>query len=193
MRPIIAPILIALLGAGVMGVGGIGTALTLENQDAFCASCHTEPESVYYQRSLKANASDLASYHTHKSTRCIDCHSGAGLLGRADGLRQGSRDLAKFLSGTFHRPAVTLNPLGDASCTKCHSNVLDRPAGRSGAGLGHYHFFLPQWRQIDSQAVQCVSCHSPHTIGLAGLKFMAQGKVGQLCDACHEALSGVIK
>ena len=152
MRRVVVSILIALAGVGVLAVSGIGIALALENQDAFCASCHTEPETMYFTRSIQSNASDLASYHTHKETHCIDCHSSAGMLGRADGLKQGTRDLATYLSGKYHSPAITLSPLGDSSCIKCHSDIFVRPPGRSQAGLGHYHYFLPQWQQNDSNA-----------------------------------------
>jgi predicted CXXCH cytochrome family protein len=36
-------------------------------------------------------------------------------------------------------------------------------------------------------------CHAPHSTALESLKFMNQGKVGQLCENCHDALSGVVK
>ncbi len=67
-----------LLAAG----GGVALGLNLENNDAFCASCHTEPESRYFQQSQDTSAPTLASFHTQKDVRCIDCHSGSGPLGR---------------------------------------------------------------------------------------------------------------
>lgn len=174
-------------------MSGVGIALALENNDAFCASCHTQPETTYVQRATQVRVSDLASYHTQKATRCIDCHSGAGMWGRAQGLQQGAHDLGNYLRGDFHSPAIITNPLSDESCVKCHAKIYERPAGAGKAGTNHYHFYLPQWRQADANAPRCLTCHAPHSTALESLKFMNQGKVGQLCESCHDALSGVVK
>ncbi len=193
MRRLAFAFIIASVGAVVLGIGGIGIALGLENQDAFCASCHTQPESIYVQRSSQARASDLASYHTKQKTNCIDCHSGSGMLGRADGLKQGLHDFMNFVRGNYHSPAVTTNPLGDDSCVKCHTKIYERPPGAGKAGTNHYHFYLPRWRQAEPSTPRCIACHAPHANGVESLKFMNQGKVGQLCENCHDALSGVVK
>ncbi|HEX9075935.1 MAG TPA: hypothetical protein VF932_09155, partial [Anaerolineae bacterium] len=185
-----------------LGVGGVGGSLLLENQDAFCASCHTQPEEKYYQQSLQAQATTLASFHVQKETRCIDCHSGGGALGRAQGLQQGLDDLMLYLSGTYKAPAITSNPLGDDSCVKCHPEVLVRgrrqpPSqiqspiqGREGRRMdGHYHVFLQRWQAADPRAGHCVNCHTSHTDGAADVGFMAQAPVQQVCDACHRGLN----
>lgn len=193
MRNMLFALIVGLVGAGTLAIVGIGIALTLENQDSFCASCHTQPESSYVQRSTFARASDLASFHTQNATRCIDCHSGADMFGRVEGLRQGAHDLANYLSGNYHAPAVTLNPLSDDACVKCHTKIYERPLGAGRAGTNHYHFYLPQWQQADPNAARCIACHAPHTNGVESLRFMQQGKVGLLCENCHDALSGVVK
>ena len=170
----------------------IAGALALENQDSFCASCHTEPEVTYFNRSQK-NPADLASFHAQNKTACIDCHSASGMFGRVRGLQQGARDLANFLVGAYHRPAITTNPLGDDSCVKCHADILGiARQGSNRAMNGHYHSYLPQWQALDIHAARCATCHSAHALGLTGLMFMAQGKVGKLCEDCHTALSGKI-
>lgn len=184
---------IVIVSASVFTVGGIGIALALENQDSFCASCHTQPETTYVQRSRQVHAADLAAYHTQKATACIDCHSGLGLLGRRLGLEQGAHDLVNYVRGEYHSPAITTNPLGDESCIKCHTKILEHPPGAGKAGTNHYHFYLPQWQQADANAPRCVNCHAPHTLGVESLKFMNQGQVGELCESCHDALSGVVK
>ena len=193
MRRVIVPIFIALMSIGVLTVSGVGIALALENNDAFCAACHTQPETTYVQRATQARASDLASFHTHAATRCIDCHSSAGALGRGQGLQQGARDLANYWRGSYHSPAITLNPLGDPACLQCHPKIYERPASAGKAGTNHYHFYLPQWHQADANAPRCAVCHAPHSTSLESLKFMNQGKVGQECEKCHDALSGVVK
>jgi nitrate/TMAO reductase-like tetraheme cytochrome c subunit len=71
------PVLGGIVALGViLAAGGFTFAASQETHDAFCASCHTQPESTFYQRSTAAQPMDLASYHTAQQTRCIDCHSG---------------------------------------------------------------------------------------------------------------------
>ncbi|MBI3741711.1 MAG: hypothetical protein HY257_08150 [Chloroflexi bacterium] len=193
MRRVLFGILFALIGASGLALAGIASALVLENQDSFCAACHTEPEVTFFQRASQEKKVDLAAYHTAEKTRCIDCHSGSGLFGRVKGLQQGAHDLLTFLSGNYHKPAITTNPLGDDACIKCHTNVEIRPPTASRTGTGHYHYFLPQWQMEDRAAAQCITCHPSHLVGIERLAFMPQGKVGETCDQCHTALSGKIK
>jgi predicted CXXCH cytochrome family protein len=144
--------------------------------------------------STQPKAVTLAAFHTPRRTACIDCHSGGGIFGRAEGLQQGAHDLAQFLSGTYHRPAITTNPLGDDSCVKCHANTIARAQRGGSRGMnGHFHFYLPQWQAVDTQAAHCTSCHPAHTRGLESLQFMAQGQVARLCEECHTALSGRVR
>ncbi len=191
MRKLVVLAILAFVGAIFSLVSGVGVSLALENQDAFCASCHTEPEVTYYQQSAQASPATLAAFHARKQTACINCHSGGGVLGRSEGLTQGAQDLASYLSGKYTSPAVTINPLSDDSCTQCHADVLAGAQNRGNRSTnGHYHFFLPRWQAIDSQAASCVTCHTAHTNGLDGLKFMNQGAVAHVCDDCHNALGG---
>src|SRR5574337_988643 len=171
MRKLPLALVIAVSVVGVLSVGGVATALTLENQDPFCASCHTQPELTYYQRSAQKDPVDLASFHTQKNARCIDCHSGGGVFGRGEGLQQGAHDLITYALGTYHHPAVTMNPLGDDLCIKCHADVVQRSRrGGSRSTNGHYHFFLPRWQAVDSNAARCTTCHTAHSPHLASLQ-----------------------
>lgn len=174
----------------------IGSASALENLDPFCASCHTEPESEYFDRSLRL-PSDLASTHARSEVRCIDCHSGRGIAGRAGSLRQGASDLAAFIYGGYASPAVTTNPVGDAGCTKCHrqpSAVANLSAAVEGISSSHYHYreYTAEWghRQPDPRE-SCVMCHPGHLLGIAEEAAFAPGYPAEtVCDACHAALSG---
>ncbi len=192
------PLLILLLGAPLIFIVfpslGIAGAIALENRDDFCASCHTEPEVSYYQRSL-GPGSDLASAHASSDVRCIDCHSGAGLPGRWLSIRQGAQDLAAYLSGDYRQPAETQNPLGDRVCLKCHLPV-DMAAGASSADLSssHYHLaaYLGEWlaREPDRRGV-CARCHLSHRQGgNASLHFTLSAVSSAACERCHQALSG---
>jgi len=190
-------IIVAVISLVVLLFGGAGVSLALENQDSFCASCHTEPETRYYQQSLATDPKTLAAFHTEEGmdgVACIDCHSGGGTFGRVEGLVQGADDLIRYVSGNYSHPATTQNPLTDDSCLKCHDWVLDpNQSGSNQSKNGHYHVYLPKWHAADRNAARCVSCHTAHTNGLVSLRFMSQGKVGQLCEDCHTALSGKVK
>ncbi len=178
---------ISLAGIGVLALlvagGGVTFALNLENHDSFCASCHTEPESRYYQQSLDNSAPTLASFHTEKGVHCIDCHSAGGPFGRLAGLSQGNRDLIAYISGRYHNPAITLNKLGDGSCTKCHSGVE-----AIGGFNNHFHLFLPRWQAINAQAGRCVDCHTSHPVAASAQAYLDVPTVQAACEGCHAVL-----
>lgn len=96
------PLIIAGVGAVLLISATFTAAVQLENRDAFCASCHTEPESEYYSRTL-IQPSNLASFHAQsiENVRCIDCHSTMGISGRINSLSLGASDLITYLSGNY--------------------------------------------------------------------------------------------
>ncbi len=167
----------------ILGTGGTAYALNQENHDDFCASCHTQPETKYYQQSQEPNAATLAAFHTQKNVRCIDCHSGGGPLGRMQGLTQGAQDLLSFYSGNYHNPAITTSKLGDESCSKCHGEVF-RAAGIN----NHFHQFLPRWQAVDANAAHCVDCHTGHGAGDTTQQYMIVANAEQVCQGCHSVL-----
>src|SRR6266545_3902934 len=103
----------------VFTTGGFTFAASQEAHDSFCASCHTQPETTFFERSTAGQAVDLASFHSTQNTRCIDCHSGQGVLGRVQAELMGARNAAKWYSGTAVQPAVLSFPISDQSCLKC--------------------------------------------------------------------------
>lgn len=168
-----------------VAAGGTAYAIHQENRDAFCASCHTEPESKYYQQSQDKAALTLASFHTQKLVRCIDCHSGGGPFGRVEGLMQGTHDLAAYYSGNYHKPAITQNKLGDDSCTKCHEQVTN------GGGFdNHFHSLLLRWQSMNSNAAHCVDCHAAHPDGHQAQGYLAITTVQAVCQQCHATFRG---
>lgn len=166
----------------MLATGVFFTAAHLEENDAFCASCHSEPETTYFQRT-QTDRVDLASAHHAESVRCIDCHSGPGVTGRASAILLGATDLAKFVTGQAQQPAPLLQPIPDANCIKCHSDVaLARSFNE------HFHTFLSQWQAMDSAADTCVSCHSAHTTdGSVAIGFLEQERTLNVCQHCHSA------
>ncbi len=158
-------------------------AMQFENRDGFCASCHTEGEMTFFKRSLSSVAVDLASFHAMQgATRCIDCHSGPGLIGRYVTLTYGASDLVSYFRGHYAQPAVQDTPLGDGNCTKCHADIFSNQDFNN-----HFHAFLPRWQSLDpANAARCVDCHLSHdTTNDAGAVFLDQGATAPICQKCH--------
>ncbi|RMF33279.1 MAG: hypothetical protein D6759_07190 [Chloroflexi bacterium] len=153
----------------------------LENNDHFCARCHTEPESTYVSRTEQP-AVDLASAHAAKAVKCIQCHSGAGTEGRLRAMMLGARDLTAYLGHHYPQPATLTHPITDAHCLKCHQDVL-----RTRTFENHFHALLPQWHQVaPSSAATCVSCHTAHTTdGDPRLGWLNKARTVARCNACH--------
>jgi hypothetical protein len=176
---------VAAVACFLVAGGGFLYAAHLEDNDTFCASCHTQPESTYVQRT-QAGAVDLASSHHAKDTpvRCIDCHSSPGLMGRVSAVSLGAQDAFKFVSGTAQQPAPQTVPIPDSTCLNCHQ---DTPNVRSFDH--HFHRFLARWQAQDANAATCVTCHTAHTTdGDSTIGFLQQQRTTEQCSNCHMAL-----
>lgn len=182
------------IGAALI-VGGLGVfgVARLEENDAFCASCHTEPETTYVARAAEVRFGapvDLASAHVHvpEAVRCIDCHSDEGVRGRLGAMTLGARDAFLWASGAARQPSVTTFPLGDGHCLKCHAPVLEDESFD-----GHFHRLMPRWREIAAEQgalyAGCVGCHSSHTTdGATQAAWVRQQRAARICDQCHLAM-----
>lgn len=170
-------------GAAAIGLvvfGGGAFTMHMEGNDSFCASCHTQPETAYVERS-QASMVDLASAHTVENVACIECHSGAGLTGRAGAILEGANNAARFVVGQYHSPAAMTKRLDDANCLKCHAEVTatNEPAR-------HYHFYLAGWLQAQPDAGGCASCHLAHvTGGQVETDFVHEVSTQIVCEQCH--------
>ncbi len=185
----------AMFGGVMLAGGGLAVAAHQEEDDRFCASCHTQPESTYFERSIAAATVDLATAHKHKNIRCIDCHSGEGLQGRVTAELMGASNALKWYTGTATQPAPLLYPVEDSHCVKCHVEVLTESHDTSiktrlFGPKGHYHSYLTQWKETDSQAANCVSCHFGHALGgTTKTTWIVTNEINKQCDACHKALN----
>ena len=194
---------VAVIALGVIfTVGGFTFAATQEQHDSFCSSCHSQPESTFYQRSTASQPSDMASFHTAQETKCIDCHSGVGMQGRISAELMGARNALFWYTGTAKQPAPVTIPIGDANCLKCHQDVVQRGftpkeqitvAGGGGRGRegrnNHWHEMLTRWQSASPTAATCTSCHNGHNSGgTAQTGFMVDQTVQVQCDACHQVL-----
>ncbi|MFN8457930.1 MAG: cytochrome c3 family protein [Anaerolineae bacterium] len=173
------------LGLVLFSGGGLLYAAHLEDENAFCASCHTQPESSYYERTQQAAPVDLASAHNRKDVLCIECHSGVGVKGRLEAMKVGAGDLEAYLTGNYHKPAIITVPIADSNCLKCHADV---PATTK--FNRHFHAFLPKWQSLDPQAATCVDCHQAHaTGGQAEQDFLQETPTTKVCQQCHNFAS----
>ena len=163
------------------------TAMQFENHNSFCASCHTEGEQTFYDRSVATMAVDLASAHDIQGqARCIDCHTGPGIIGRYIGLTAGATDLISYYSGNYPQPAVLEEPYPDANCLKCHAGISQRQDFNN-----HFHVFLPRWQAVDKNAATCVSCHLSHdNTGDAKISFLNEQTTVRVCQQCHAIAGG---
>jgi hypothetical protein len=201
--PILPAVLIALAAAVLLTAGGFGFAATQETHDSFCASCHSQPEATFFQRSTAAQPVDLASFHTTQNVQCIGCHAGPGISGRMAAEMLGARNAMKWYTGTAVQPAPLTVAIKDKNCLKCHQEVTQRnftpkenlsaPGGRGEGGEGgrnnHWHTFLARWQAADPNAATCVSCHPGHTTdGNPQNGFMNPQTVQAVCEACHRVL-----
>lgn len=170
----------------VLGAATVATAMSFENHDDFCASCHSEPESAFFARESAAST-DLASFHSTKQVNCIDCHSGVGLIpGRIESFLLGTKDLIAWKLGRATQPAVHTAPIADVNCLKCHTTLLQQQDMNN-----HFHIFLSRWQARDKKAATCVSCHQSHTTdGEASLGFLNRTATTNVCQACHSVLGG---
>jgi hypothetical protein len=144
-------------------LGGVGfvTASVLEDHDSFCITCHTVPETTYYNRAYMSldnpagTVPDLASAHYQLSKihnkpdfGCINCHHGDGsLVQRVSTIALGGRDMLIFISGrenpAIEKTVIAEGFLPNASCTACHADTLLRLQGID----NHFHNYLPQAKE----------------------------------------------
>jgi nitrate/TMAO reductase-like tetraheme cytochrome c subunit len=187
----------------VLAAGGFVFAANQESHDPFCGSCHTQRESTFLQRSTAAQPVDLASYHTSQQTRCIDCHSGPGIVGRIEAELLGAHNAISLYTHTAVQPARLTVPIRDANCLKCHQAVTQRGytpqiavsipglggQGEREARTNHWHENLARWQIASSTAGTCTSCHPGHlTDGTAQTGFENGQTTNAVCQACHRVL-----
>ncbi len=108
----------------------------LEDRPGFCLSCH---EMAFFGKTWRD--SGAAKHHG----RCIDCHSGAGVLGALSAQMTGIVELNKHFLG-HPRPARDYAPgiVPNDNCIKCHVHGYLRAA--------HKNF--------DARSHECAYCHN---------------------------------
>ena len=182
-------LLLGLVLVGLGGVVGTGVGLALEENDAFCTACHTEPEVTYYQRAVAAQTAppvDLAAAHARleRPLNCIACHSGVTLPERLATLYSlGVRDTVKWLTGRYNRPGRTEHPIPNKNCDRCHQDTL--------MDTGFENHFHSDLLDPEAPSILCVACHLSHDeSGDPRKNFIREVVVFVSCNECHRVMGG---
>jgi nitrate/TMAO reductase-like tetraheme cytochrome c subunit len=188
---------IAALAAGVLGasLGAAGWAVTdrLEQDDDFCNACHVSTEVPLHagiRRDYDARPpASLAGRHAQAGVaerddgrfRCIDCHGGKSLLGRARVKALAAKDALVYLSGRFEEPEQMRWPLWDEDCLACHASF--EATGDDVWGASRFHGLAVHNARL---GVNCVECHFAHDAGGdPGAFFLHAKSVRAQCARCH--------
>jgi predicted CXXCH cytochrome family protein len=200
-------IVIALLGVVVvLGLGGAIGGTILEERDDFCITCHTKPESTYYDRTRQALkdataaadlqnlikqrvAIDLAGQHyiVTGTMSCIACHGGTRNVGdRIESLALGAKDSVVYFLGRADQTiekATTGDPaLIDRACVACHIAQLVTITFDN-----HFHVKLPQtWNLLQSGVQPIVPADTPNALTNARTKPELL-ETSLTCLSCHQA------
>ena len=188
-----------------LAIATVAAALKVEEQDRFCASCHSQPETTFVEQAqaLKQMSVTLAAYHAKPQewknhpqvllsltnallatdiapVRCIDCHGGVGLAGRIQTLTLAAEDATLWYSGRAIQPAILSHPISDQVCLSCHATVRDTPGFDN-----HFHSYL---KDPKAPTLACTGCHIAHETSSAATNFIERPFVAQPCASCHIAL-----
>ncbi|EQD24780.1 MAG: NapC/NirT family cytochrome c [Nitrospirae bacterium] len=120
------------LGGTLASLGG----RALEERPGFCQSCH---EMDFFGKTWQE--SGAAKHHG----RCIDCHSGPGIIGAVSAQMTGIVELGIHFLG-HPRPALSYGPgiVPNENCLKCHVHGYLRAAHRD----------------FDARSHECAYCHN---------------------------------
>jgi nitrate/TMAO reductase-like tetraheme cytochrome c subunit len=165
----------------------------LERNDAFCVSCHLRDGSPLHRGKREGferrPAASLAAAHgvagvrgrSDPALRCIDCHGGTGLAGRARVKLLSAKDAFWYATGRFEEPERMRWPLWDEDCRKCHADL-----GEGGAAPGAAPAFHALAVHNAELGVDCVACHLAHDeSALPDHHFLVPDVVRARCAECH--------
>ena len=169
----------------LVAVAGSVSFVSYQEQDnRFCISCHTQPETEYfnrYERAVATNfADDLASFHHRKKeVRCIDCHVGEGMGGRTTVVAMAGWNAFKHFTGLAQQPAIIIVPLQNQACAKCHDAELRKPGFEN-----HFHNKYFDVKEI-TPFILCTDCHLSHRPGDERTEFQFRDAILPKCEYCH--------
>ena len=189
-------------GIWLLGFVGLGAAWfgsdALEARNDFCNACHL-PSGDVLHGSIRAGfdagpLEGLAGVHgaapvgtSERAFRCIDCHGGVGVVGRAKVKLLAARDALVWLGGDFDEPDHMQYPLGEADCRRCHEG-FDEVTGDESL---RFHALAVHNADL---GVDCVECHTVHDGGDdAATFFLDAPGVRRQCGRCHSEFQEGVK
>jgi len=165
----------------------------LERRNDFCNACHLEPDMplhIQVRRDFDASPPlSLAGLHggarvegrADAAFRCIDCHGGTGLAGRARVKALAAKDAFWYALGRFEEPDGMRWPLWDEDCGKCHAS-FDEAEPESWQSPRFHQLAI---HNVDL-GVDCVECHRTHDPGgNPDASFLHADLVRSQCALCH--------
>jgi hypothetical protein len=188
----------------VMGLGSAATVSRVEENNRFCASCHTPLETLYVDQAARAGPEDspnLAAYHYAATVQrddgaasivnCVACHRGDNGPGhRAVALALGAINTIQWLLGDDGSNAAgkrRFDRLPSAGCSRCHDDALAEQGFEN-----HFHFYLAEYNadpvtrgDVAANALLCNDCHVSHQNIPQKLDFLADEIVFPACTRCH--------
>jgi nitrate/TMAO reductase-like tetraheme cytochrome c subunit len=194
--------LAVVIAGGLMAVGGwVGTD-RLEQDNDFCNACHLDgwlsgtPLHLEHRRDLDARpplslaAAHAAAGHRERpddpAFRCIDCHGGVGLVGRARVKVLAAKDAFWWVVGRFEEPDGMHWPLLEQDCRQCHPD-FETKAGEFEDPA--FHDLPVHNRRL---GVECVECHLAHETDVDRDRWhLAPDLVREQCARCHSELAGL--
>ena len=193
----VASALAVVLAATVLVATGWIVTDRLEQDDDFCNACHLPdgaPLHIRLRRDFDGRPPvTLASQHAGQRVssraddpafRCIDCHGGVGLVGRARVKALAARDTVVWLTGHFEEPRGMRHPLRDGDCLQCHPSFEEK---QTGFGDPAFHDLSVHNVEL---GVACVECHLSHVRdGNEDAFFLHAASVRRQCARCHSAFS----
>lgn len=165
----------------------------VERDNDFCNACHLPDGGGPLHLSIRTDfdarpPASLAALHARairadavpaEPARCIDCHGGVGLAGKARVKLLAARDSLVWLTGDFDEPDHMSTPLLDADCLQCHP-AFDETA--SGLPRPRFHELEVHNRELGAG---CVACHLSHEAGDPDFHFLDLAHVRGQCASCH--------
>jgi len=164
-----------------------------EQDNDFCNACHLDSGAALHlgvRRGFDVRPpATLSAAHgaarqparADGAFRCIDCHGGHSLLGRARVKALAAKDAFWYVVGHFEEPEGMRWPLWDEDCSKCHPRFDESPA---------VAWQSPRFHQLPvhnaALGVACVSCHRVHEPGgNPDAFFLNAAWVRAQCARCH--------
>lgn len=185
--------MVLFVGALVAAPTGWFVTDHLEQDNDFCISCHvTSDKPLHVENHSDFHGIErvsLAFAHAQAGNeaaqdgafRCIDCHGGVGLVGRARVKVLSAKDAFWYVVGRFEEPDGMHWPLGNDDCTQCHDSFPKKT---------RESWESPGFHELDvhnhNLGVDCVACHGSHDRGgLPDTHFLNPKGVRAQCALCH--------